>query len=216
MKVGTDGVLLGAWVNVSGASGILDIGTGTGLISLMLAQRSNALIDAVEIDTPSAGQASENVANSVWSDRIRIFNTSFRDFYHSSENSYDLIISNPPFFSRSLKAPDPARSTARHDDGLSRADLFKGVAKMLAKNGVFALILPYNINIETISLAKENNLFPARILKVKPSPGKNYHRVLLEFSAVNSEPAEEEMTIETGTRHQYSEEYTRLTKDFYL
>jgi tRNA1Val (adenine37-N6)-methyltransferase len=216
MKVGTDGVLLGAWADVTGAERILDIGTGTGLIALMLAQRSQAMIDAIEINAQAARQAGENFKNSPWSERINIFHTSFQEFQIHDKINYDLIICNPPYFINSLKAPDAIRSLARHDDMLSRHDLIKGVSNLLSKNGIFSIIVPYTGSDVLIVLASEYRLYPQKILKIKPVPGKEINRIILEFGKSTGQLLESEMIIETGKRHQYSSEYINLTRDFYL
>lgn len=215
MKVGTDGVLLGAWIPVSGAQRILDIGTGTGLLALMLAQRCDAEIDAIEIDDEAASQASENVLESEWSGRIKVIQTSFQDYCRISEVKYDLLVCNPPFFSKSLKAKTESRSLARHNDQLSPYALISGAIKLLNPNGHLCLILPAGDESLFISLAKEHGLFPSKILRIRPDSGKPFKRILIDFIFSECLPQEAEMTIETGQRHNYSEEYINLTRDFY-
>jgi len=216
MKVGTDSVLLGAWADVSGCTRILDIGTGTGLIALMLAQRCNAMIDAVEIDTDAARQAEENVKESPWPGRIALYHSSFRDFSIASVEKYDLVICNPPFFGSSLKAKTHARTIARHHDELNYDGLVSGSQKLLSPHGHLCVILPAGSEVEITAIAKRYNLFPSKILRVRPNPGKPFKRVLMDFSYSGQETMESDMNIETGSRHKYSREYLEMTKDYYL
>jgi len=214
MKVGTDGVLLGAWSCVNEGN-ILDIGTGTGLIAIMLAQRTKtALIDAIEIEKDAYNQAFENISNSDWSTRITTHFNSIQN-YHPNKK-YDLIISNPPFFKNSTKAPSKERNTARHNDDLSFEDIINAVLRLLKPEGIFSLILPINESIHFIKLANKNNLFLNKECFVKPNRTKPAKRVLMQFSFINSDIQKEDLTIETETRHQYTKEYISLTKDFYL
>lgn len=217
MKVGTDGVLLGAWVDVANAKNTLDIGTGTGLIALMMAQRSvSTLITAIEIDSEAACQATENVLNSPWKDRIEVVNADLLDFNCSKR--YDVIVSNPPYFSQSLQSPDKQRTLARHNDHLTYSALIQKVATLLSENGRFSVIIPYDHKDEFIQLASQSRLYLQRIVAVKTTPTSVFRRVLLEFSFVESIVEQlkvEELLIERE-RHQYSTEYINLTKDFYL
>ena len=214
MKVGTDGVLLGAWSKAIEGN-ILDIGTGTGLIALMLAQRTQtALIDTIEIDEAASKEAQENFNNSNWKDRLTISNISLQN-YQPNKN-YDLIISNPPFFINATKAPKATRNNARHTDTLSFDELIDSVKRLLANTGIFSLILPLNEANHFIKLALQSKLFLNRKCLVKPNPSKSAKRVLMEFSFSERELVEEELTIETENRHEYTKEYISLTKDFYL
>ncbi|MDD4719584.1 MAG: methyltransferase [Bacteroides sp.] len=217
MKVGTDGVLLGAWVDVANAKNTLDIGTGTGLIALMMAQRSvSSLITAIEIDSEAACQATENVLNSPWKDRIEVVNADLLDFNCSKR--YDVIVSNPPYFSQSLPSPNKQRTLARHNDHLTYSALIQKVATLLSENGRFSVIIPYDHKDEFIQLASQSRLYLQRIVAVKTTPTSVFRRVLLEFSFVESIVEQlkvEELLIERE-RHQYSIEYINLTKDFYL
>lgn len=214
MKVGTDGVLLGAWSKAVN-SNILDIGTGTGLIALMLAQRTKtALINAIEIDKLASKEAQNNFNNSDWKERLISINTSLQDFHPQKE--YDLIISNPPFFINATKAPEINRNNARHTDNLSFDELISSVNRLLAETGIFSLILPINEANHFFKLAQQNKLFLNKKCLVKPNPTKAAKRVLMEFSFFEKELMEEELTIETENRHEYTKEYISLTKDFYL
>ena len=216
MKVGTDGVIIGAWADCEGSTKILDIGTGTGLISLMLAQRSNAYIDAIEIDKNSFFQAKENILNSDWDNRINIFNISFQNFNKNKSNIYDLIVSNPPYFINSLKANTPERTNARHNNLLTHNELLDGVNRLLTKKGVFCLILPYEQTQGFIKLANKYGLYRNKILKVKPTANKEPKRSLIELRKENLKNEETFLIIEKDKRHDYTKEYKELTKDYYL
>lgn len=216
MKVGTDGVLLGAWANCAQASTILDIGTGTGLVALMLAQRSNAQITAVEIDSEACIDARENFVQSKWSNRIELQNTTIQAFADSCTTQFDLIVCNPPFFSNSLKAPNQNRNLARHDDGLPTCMLFTCADKLLSSNGLLAVVIPHDKLNNYIAEAMKNNLSAQRIMHIKPTPTANYKRALVEFSRNNVAPTETEMVIEDKGRHGYSDIYINLTRNFYL
>ncbi|PLX23788.1 MAG: tRNA (adenosine(37)-N6)-methyltransferase TrmM [Marinilabiliales bacterium] len=216
MKVGTDGVLLGAWANCENAKTVLDIGTGTGLIALMIAQRSKALIDAIEIDNEAVSQAQENVDKSVWVERINIINQSFQTFQGSVDSTYDLIVSNPPYFQNSLFAPDQKRTNARHNANLELEELIIGTKKLLNQDGNFTVILPYLEGNMFIVKAAELGLYCIRQTKVLPKPNREPKRLLLEFAHIKKPLVEQEIIIELNKRHEYSEAYKNLTKDFYL
>ncbi|MDR2968461.1 MAG: methyltransferase [Tannerellaceae bacterium] len=214
MKVGTDGVLLGAWTNTADAANLLDAGTGTGLIALMLAQRTNAAIDAIDIDEGACRQAAENVAGSPFSGRIRIIHSSFVGFQPGRK--YDLIVSNPPYFSQSLKSPDDKRSQARHDDSLPLPDLIAGSKEMLSENGRIALILPVEQEGKLDGLLTQYGLHRIRQTNVMPVVNGQIKRILIELSATpNPHCAPDCLAIERE-RHKYTKEYEALTRDFYL
>ncbi len=215
MKVGTDGVLLGAWANVDNTKTILDVGTGTGLIALMLAQRSNATIDAVEIDASSAQQAIENVNHSRWQNRVNIFNQSFQQFANNNERGYDLIVSNPPYFIKSLKSDEVARTVARHNELLPHADLLKGVSSLLNINGKFAGIFPYVEGNVFVALATEYGLYCIKRVSIYGKTNGPVKRLLLEFSREKTALTEDSLTIR-NQHGEYTPEYINLTKDFYL
>lgn len=214
MKVGTDGVLLGAWSKAKEGK-ILDVGTGTGIIALMLAQRTKtALIDVIEIDKKASKEAQNNFNNSDWEERLISINSSIQNYH--PQKKYDIIVSNPPFFINATKAPKANRNNARHTDTLSFDELIDSVKRLLANTGIFSLILPINEAELFIKLAQQNKLFLNRKCLVKPNPSKSAKRVLMEFSFSEKEIVEEELTIETENRHEYTKEYISLTKDFYL
>ena len=217
MKVGVDGVLLGAWADVSGAKRILDIGTGTGLIALMMAQRNpDALIDALEIEPEAYNEALLNVQQSPWQEWIQIELCSFQVFAEKSDLKYDLIVSNPPYFTNGHKAPLENRATARHSDSLSLSALISGAIGSLNKTGKIALVLPNESLPELMKLVVSNNLFISRICRVKPNPQKPVFRILVELTKSECIFQEETLMIEFEKHHDYTPEYKELTKDFYL
>ena len=216
MKVGTDGVLLGAWADVAGAASILDAGAGTGLIALMLAQRSPATIVAVEIDDEAYREACFNVSQSPWPGRIEVRHAAFQDFAAQTTQKFDLLVSNPPFFENDLPAPDRQRSTARHNHLLPFDELLAGAAKLLSANGKLAVILPSRQADNFIPKAREQELYLVRNTLVKANPAKAPHRCLLEFSPVPGLLREELLVIENGRHHDYTEAYKQLTREFYL
>jgi len=217
MKVGMDGVLLGAWANASGADRILDIGSGTGLVALMLAQKNTlAEIDAIEIDRDACDEARSNVQQSNWSDRITLFCQSFQEFAAETNTKYDLIVSNPPFFANGVKAPVETRALARHADALPIDVLISGAANLLQENGRIALVLPIEHLHEIENLAKSNSLFFSRLCRVKPNPVKSDFRILVELSKLSCSLQEENLMIEFEKHHDYTPGYRELTKDFYL
>jgi tRNA1Val (adenine37-N6)-methyltransferase len=214
-KVGTDGVLLGAIADVAGRKNILDIGTGTGLISLMIAQRCDAEIFAIEPDQQSYTEASENVNKSKWSSRIKVIKTDLQNYF-PEEMKFDLIVSNPPYFSDSLLNPDLRKSSARHNITLTTSDLLSGVVRLLANEGIFQVIMPYAEGNLLIAEAAQYGLFCSDILKIKPLPTSEVRRLILTFSRERKKSTEKFLTIERGPRHEFTEEYINLTKDFYL
>lgn len=217
MKVGTDAVLLGAWADTSHCRSILDIGTGTGIIALMLAQRSLAEIDAIDIDKEACVQATENVSASPFVGRIKVIHASCADFAASNrQKRYDLIISNPPYFINSLKCPDNKRTVARHTDTLLLSDLIREAVALLSPSGRIALVLPYERLEEVEELASTNHLYIGRQTDVIPIPGSPPKRLLVELSAAEENTKKRDtLTIEEA-RHQYTPEYIALTKEFYL
>jgi len=214
-KVGTDGVLLGASADVTNKNRILDIGTGTGLITIMLAQRCDAEIVAIEPDADSFSQTCDNVSACKWSSRIKVVNTDLQSF-ESGSDKFDLIVTNPPYFSNSLKNPDPRKSAARHKDSLSSADLLSGVVRLLNEKGIFQLIMPYVEGSLFIAEAQEFALYCNNILKIKPLPASEIRRLILTFSREKLKATEKFLTIERGERHEFTEEYKNITKDYYL
>ena len=217
MKVGTDGVLLGAWTEIKPeVFSVLDIGAGTGVISLMVAQRSHAeLIDAIELNDEAYEQTVENFERSDWGDRLFCYHASLKEFQDEIEDKYDLIISNPPFYTSTYKELPDDRAMARHSESLPFNDLLYGVSILLSENGSCSFIIPYSEENNFILLAKENNLFPNRITRVRGNENTQFKRSLMQFSFGQGEIIESELTIEIG-RHSYTDEYIELVKDFYL
>ena len=213
MKVGTDGVLLGAWTDVSGARDILDIGTGTGLIALMLAQRSEAHIMAVDIDEDAVKQAKENVEKSPWPGRIEVERHDICCF--NSDIRYDVIVSNPPYFFNSLKCPDGQRNIARHTVGLDFESLIDSCGRLLSPSGRFSVIIPTDGMDEFMRIASEGGLCLSRRTWIKTKPDAAPKRVSMEFKKQPAVSVESCLVVELS-RHIYSEEYIALTKDFYL
>ncbi|MBL0341766.1 MAG: methyltransferase [Bacteroidetes bacterium] len=216
MKVGTDGVLLGAWVNASQAKRILDIGTGTGLIALMLAQKSTAFIDGIDIDENAFLQAKENFSLSPWKDRLQAINSSVQDFTTHIHERYDLIVSNPPYFIGAHPAPSEARNVARHmDDSLSIEDLADCVIKLLSPSGRFCVILPFMEGVKFIDYAEKAGLYVSHLTKVKTKVEKQEKRMMMEFELVRKEIVEDELVIQEEDLS-FTEQYVELTKDYYL
>lgn len=213
MKVGTDGVLLGAWTQVGEAKTVLDIGTGTGLIALMLAQRCDARILALEIDKDAAIQANENVAKSLWKERIKITCEDFLS--HQSRYKYDVIVSNPPYFSNSLKSPDSQRNLARHTNGLTLKELIGKSAELLNTNGHISLIIPADCEDEVKEIVNTNHLQISKILEVCTRSDLPPKRLLIEIKFTSPKCIREKIILELE-RHVYSNDYICLTKEYYL
>jgi tRNA1Val (adenine37-N6)-methyltransferase len=216
MKVGVDGVLLGVWAGVENANKTLDIGTGTGLIALMIAQRSSTTIQAIDIDQSAILQAQENISNSPWAERIFAQRVSLQDFAASTTEHFDLIVSNPPYFVNSTKAPAESRNTARHTDMLTHEELIELAIRLLNKTGRICVILPVNEGLECMAFAESKGLFCTKQVMVFPKPNASAKRLLLEFSLQFAVKEISEITIESDVRHHYSPEFTALAKDFYL
>jgi len=215
MKVGTDGVLLGAWVNIADVHSVLDIGTGSGVIALMIAQRCKALVHAVEIDITSANQAKSNFETSPWASRLSIDANSFQDFSKNCSSTFDLIVSNPPYFHKSLKPATADRILARHADQLSNYDLLDGVKKALSPEGRFCAIFPYIEGNIFIAEAANFGLFCNRKLYIQSKSDNPIIRILTEFSFGKKRLVEDTISIHT-LEGEYTDEYKRLTADFYL
>jgi tRNA1Val (adenine37-N6)-methyltransferase len=217
MKIGTDGVLLGAWVKIhEDVISILDIGTGTGLIALQMAQRSNCQeIDAVEIEANAFEQAVENFENSSWGDRLFCYHASLEEFAKEFDETYDLIISNPPFYNTTYKELEYKRALARHTKNLTFEKLLFSTSKLLSIIGTCAFIIPYQEESKFLELAAKNNLFPMRITRVKGNIKTNFKRTLLQLCHTKAVPKIDELAIEIE-RHVNTQEYKNLIKDFYL
>ena len=216
MKIGTDGVLLGCWAPVDNVYSVLDIGAGTGVISLIIAQRSTAeTIDAVEIDEDAYEQTVENFERSPWGDRLFCYHASFQEFFTEIDDKYDLIISNPPFYTENYKTDDKKRDLARFEDALPFEHLLYGASKLLSDTGRLVIILPYKAEEEIITVAEQFHLYPQKITRVKGSYDAETKRSLIVLGFGRKEIIYDELVVEI-TRHQYTDEYIELTKDFYL
>jgi tRNA1Val (adenine37-N6)-methyltransferase len=216
MKVGTDAVLLGAMVKTEGSEEMLEIGTGSGVIALILAQRSSAHIDAVEIDEESANQARENAANSPWSDRIQIFRSSLQEFAEKTSKRYDLIISNPPFFFCSLKSPDKKRNLSRHDESLSFEELAAYAAGLMSDNASLWVILPAREGGKFILIAEKSGLFVHLSISITSKVGRKEHRHILQFKKGRPEKSVESTLVISDGNGIPTKEYKALTKELYL
>lgn len=216
MKVGTDGVLLGLWTGIEHAGSCLDIGTGTGLISLILAQKEHNLrIDAIDIDKVAIEQAKENIAASPFSDRINCYHSSLQVYTEECGKKYDLIVSNPPFFQNSLKTPDNKRTLARHTDSLSVNELISSAVNLLSDRGKMCFIYPADYRDMLTELAEINKLHITRFTNVFPTPRANVKRILIELSKEEKEISENNLILEIE-RHRYSDDFRELAKNFYL
>lgn len=218
MKIGTDGVLLGAWSPIDHyPNSILDIGTGTGIIALMLAQRADAeQIDALEIDEEAYEQATDNFENSPWNDRLFCFHAGLDEFVEDPEDEYDLMVCNPPFYSEDYKTESKQRDLARFQDAMPFEDLIEAAALLLSENGIFSVVIPFKEEEKFVSLCEELDLFPQKITRVRGNSSSEIKRSLMAFGRTEiALIAIDELTIETE-RHIYTPEYIELTKDFYL
>lgn len=217
MKVGTDGVLLGSWCDVSNSSSVLDIGCGTGLISLMIAQRNpHTSVLAIDISEDAISDCLLNFGASDWGNRLQAKLMPLQEFTLGSPNKFDLIVSNPPFFTQSLKGDQAHRNMARHDDSLSLIELFENASILLNTGGLFTVILPFERREEAIQKASLCSLFPCRELAVYPKlEDLKPKRVLLEFGLQLTDSSLGALFIERE-RHVYTDDYRELTKDFYL
>lgn len=216
MKVGTDGVLLGAWVNVSHAETILDIGTGTGVIALMLAQRSNAPITAIEIEKNAAEEATENASNSPWNHRVTVLNISLQNFVKTKPGTFGLIVSNPPFYTNSQKSKCDYLAMAKHNHLLPPGELIGGSFRLLSPEGRLAVILPALSAGEFTKTAENAGLYLIRQTQVRPCNFKSPHRLLMEFGKNKTGKPADSLNIHTDDGSDYTEDYKHLTRDFYL
>lgn len=216
MKVGTDAVLLGVAANLENAENILEIGTGCGVISLILAQRSQAKIDAIEIDGESVIQAGENAGNSPWKDRIHVIHCSLQDFILKPVSKYDLIISNPPFFSRSLKSVSTKRNISRHDDALSFDELIEGSLVLMKPDASLWIILPVKESIEFIDKAGKAGLSVHYILKIATKKGSINRRIILQLKKESPEKVAEQTLAIKNEDNSFTPEYIESTKEFYV
>jgi len=217
MKVGTDGVLLGAWTQIKeDLNSVLDIGTGTGLIALQIAQRSDCeLIDALEIEPNAYEEAVTNFENSDWGDRLFCYHASLQEFTEEMDEKYDLIVSNPPFYNATHKELEKNRALARHTESLTFEELLQSTSKLLSHSGSCSFIIPFEEEKKFMEIAKKNQLFPNRITHVKGNIKTPVKRSLLQLSFTKNTPKILELSIEIE-RHHYTDAYIKLVQDFYL
>ncbi len=217
MKIGTDSVLLGAWTSIkNNPLSIVDIGAGTGILALILAQRCNAeIIDAIEIDANAYEQCVTNFEQSPWADRLFCYHAALNEFVAEIDQKYDLIICNPPFYTENYKTTNKQRDLARFTDAMPFNHLLLGVSKLLQPNGIFSVVIPYKEEINFLTLAKKNGLFANQILHVKGNSLSPIKRSLITFSFKEKTPFVKTLIIEKS-RHNYTIDYINLTKDFYL
>ncbi len=215
MKVGTDAMLLGSWAEASSSLTMLDIGTGCGVLSMMLAQESGAMIHAIDIDRNSVEEARKNFSSSPWADRLSVFHRSLEEHSSICEQTYDLIISNPPFFTDSLKPGSEKRLLARHKTTLTNRSLLTWALKLMHPGSSLCLILPFGDGQALTEMFGEKGILPERTLIVKPLPSKPPHRILLDFRLTkNPKPVVDELSICT-TENRFSDKYLLLTQNFH-
>lgn len=216
MKVGTDAVVLGAWINAENSKSILDIGTGSGIIALMLAQKSSATIDAIDIDSASIHDAEKNFKESPWSEKLKAIHCSLSAYAYQSEKKYDLILSNPPYFINSLKSVSERKNISKHTSTLNHEELLSGAKSLITPEGRFSVIIPYDQVDSFVNIALVEGLFCINKLIIYPTKKKPANRIILEFSLNRSDKTKEgELTIRDNLGS-FTEQYKNLTKDFYL
>lgn len=217
MKVGTDGILLGAWAGTSGVKSVLDIGTGTGLIAIMMAQRTenDVQIDAVEIDAESSKQARDNMASAPWHQRLNCLESSIQDYAKLTNQRYDLIVSNPPFFSGGTISQNQDKNSVRHTVKLPHGDLLSAARKLMNEQGRLAIILPYIEGLRFKEMATSYHLYCRRLTEVRTKAGKDIERLLMEFELSPGELVEDELIIQGAGHNEWTERYTTLTRAFY-
>jgi tRNA1Val (adenine37-N6)-methyltransferase len=218
MKVGTDGVLLGAWVEAEAAQSILDIGTGTGVIAVMLAQRNElALVHGVEIDDEAAAQAAENMRATPWAERLHVRHHSIQDYARDTEQRYDLIVSNPPFFTGGVLSQSENKTGVRHTVKLPHGDLLIATQTLLTPQGVFAVVLPLLEGLRFVEMARSYRLYCERMTEVRTKAGKPVSRLLLQFTRqIPHSIRKDELIIQQDEANAWTPEYRELTKEFYL
>lgn len=216
MRVGTDGVLLGAWIDLENARYVLDIGTGTGVIALMIAQRSAAIIDAIDIEAGAIADARLNFAHSPWANRLNLTHISIQEWVKQAGKKYDCIVSNPPFFQNSIQSVSPQKSIARHTTNLNYQELFESVSLLLNTSGAFSIVVPSDTKQQLVEYANQKGLYLTKITKVVPKPGKPCKRLLLQFKFQQDHALENELMLETEVKHVYTQQAIDMLKNFYL
>jgi tRNA1Val (adenine37-N6)-methyltransferase len=217
MKVGTDGVLVAAWAEVSSADQVMDIGTGSGVIALILAQRTlpKAIIHSIDVDVNAIKQAAKNFSQSPWPQKFILHHSSIQEFARTSNDKFDLIISNPPFFTGGMLSENNDRNDVRHTTKLPHGDLLLAVSRLLRPTGSLVIILPYLQGLRFIEISASYRFYPARITEVKSRTDKPTERLLIQFVKQKCEIEKRELIIH-AEGDEYTQEYKELTKDFYL
>lgn len=218
MKIGTDAVLLGAWCPIDNQpKTILDIGAGTGILALMLAQRTDALqIDAIEIEESAFEECVLNFENSPWSDRLYCFHAGLDEFVEEPEDEYDIIICNPPFYTENYKSGNDRRDLARFEDALPFEELVQAADFLLSEDGIFSVVIPYKEEEKFIDLCAESSLFPVKVTRVKGAHNTPIVRSLMAFKRYELAVLEADELVVEINRHEYTDDYINLTQDFYL
>ena len=215
LRIGTDAMLLGSWANPRNAKTILDIGTGCGVLALMMAQNADASIDAIEIDEPSVVEAQLNFSQSPWPDRLKAIHSSLQEFSNHTSHKYDFIISNPPYFSHALKSPLARKNQARHDEKLSLTELVQHTSRLLADHGLFSVILPADQKLNFMQVCYNTGLFISRSMMVHPKPNTFPKRVLMEFSKIKGDGHIESALTIQDDQGKFTAEYLALTGCFH-
>jgi tRNA1Val (adenine37-N6)-methyltransferase len=215
MRVGTDAMLLGSWIDPGRSRRILDIGTGCGVLALMMAQKSEAEIIGIDIDEDSAGQASENFLASPWKEKLTACNCSFQDYVARELPGFELVLTNPPYFTKSLQSPVGKRNRARHDNHLTKQELLEGVSRVLSLTGKFCLILPAELADPFITDAVKSNLYLNKRLMIIPKPGKDPTRIVMEFSFFHISEIQTDRIIIRNSDGTYTEDYRSFTDEFH-
>ena len=216
MKIGTDAILLAAWIGINAEDSVLDIGTGSGIIPLMLSQRGVKNVDAVEIDSESASEAKSNFEISQWCDSLQVFQADIKDFASKCVKKYDLIVSNPPFFTSVFKTKNQQRNLARHTDTLSFEELIRVAKTLLTEKGRFAVVLPIFESKRFLEIAAVENLFVKSCMQIFPVTGKEANRITIELVQHPVENTETTNFVIRNTDRSFTEQYNTFLKDFYL
>jgi tRNA1Val (adenine37-N6)-methyltransferase len=216
MKVGTDAVLLGAWKDTSSFKHILDLGTGCGLIAIMLAQRSNALVTGVDMHAESVAQAKENGAQCRWSDRLKFVHQTIQEFNQKTKERFDLVVSNPPFFENALKSPSSTKNISKHNDALPFTELIEASHNLATDQGVFRIILPADVADGFIVMARNRGWFLVDRLDIFPTPSKKINRCMMEFTRNTNSQININSLVIRNKDGSFTPEYKSFTKDFYL
>ena len=216
MKVGTDAVLLGAWMNPTNKKSVLDIGTGSGIIALMMAQTSDAKIEAIDVDYDSIQEAKMNFKNSPWSDNLVAIHSSLTNYVKQSKKKYDLILSNPPYFNKNLKSSSDRKNLSKHTLTLTHEELLSGVKNLISPDGTFVVIIPFDLMDSFKNIALIESLYCNKRLIIYPTPNKPANRIILEFSLNRAIQIKEDILTIRDESGNFTKQYKTLSQDFYL